>query len=144
MIQRYKIIMEGQWEPRLDDQLKKGWGSLHKIDEGAEFVKYKDYAELAMQLIALRKEREAAVPVAYVAHYESGALHGVCEKDDPVKMEWLKRGFTITPLYAAPPAQPVAVPDEAKGKIDPDAPDYSDGYRVGWNACSAAMLKEAK
>ena len=42
-------------------------------------------------------------------------------------------------------AEPVAikchVPHEAKGRIDPDEPNYSDGYRVGWNSCRAAMLQ---
>lgn len=42
--------------------------------------------------------------------------------------------------YTPTPA-PVSVPNVASGVIDPDDPEYSDGYRVGWNACRAAMLQ---
>ncbi|MBJ8882523.1 DUF551 domain-containing protein, partial [Citrobacter freundii] len=51
----------------------------------------------------------------------------------------------IDGAIAAFGAEPVAikchVPHEAKGRIDPDEPNYSDGYRVGWNSCRAAMLQ---
>ncbi|HED4144821.1 TPA: hypothetical protein R4286_001965 [Raoultella ornithinolytica] len=52
-------------------------------------------------------------PVAFIARYESGAIHGTCDRDDPVKMEWLKRGMDVSPLYAAPQLpQPAAVSEK--------------------------------
>lgn len=52
-------------------------------------------------------------PVAFIARYESGAIHGTCDRDDPVKMEWLKRGMDVSPLYAAPQLpQPEAVSEK--------------------------------
>ncbi|MGH4533517.1 DUF551 domain-containing protein [Klebsiella pneumoniae] len=51
-------------------------------------------------------------PVAFIAMYESGAIHGTCYRDDPVKMEWLKRGMDVSPLYAAPQLPQPAVVSE--------------------------------
>ncbi|HBZ1915517.1 TPA: DUF551 domain-containing protein [Klebsiella pneumoniae] len=51
-------------------------------------------------------------PVAFIARYESGAIHGTCDRDDPVKMEWLKRGMDVSPLYAAPQLPQPAVVSE--------------------------------
>ena len=49
-------------------------------------------------------------PVAFIARYESGAIHGTCDRDDPVKMEWLK--LDVPPLYAAPQLPQPAVVSE--------------------------------
>ncbi|EPK0914370.1 hypothetical protein WJB00_003996 [Klebsiella pneumoniae] len=51
-------------------------------------------------------------PVAFIARYESGAIHGTCDRGDPVMMEWLKRGMDVSPLYAAPQLPQPAVVSE--------------------------------
>src|SRR5690606_14868493 len=56
-------------------------------------------AEIALAALTAGMEQE---PVAYIAKYESGTIHGVCDRDDTVNIEWLKRGMSVTPLYAAP------------------------------------------
>ena len=66
-------------------------------------------AEIALAALTAGMEQE---PVAYIAKYESGTIHGVCDRDDTVKIEWLKRGMSVTPLYAAPQLPQPAVPDE--------------------------------
>lgn len=63
---------------------------------------------LARELLALRKEREAAVPVACLYHTGQVLTRAECD-DDKVFAICCK---VETPLYAAPPAQPVAVPDD--------------------------------
>jgi hypothetical protein len=107
-----------------------------------------DIQEMARRLLAA----EAQEPVAFMAKYKSGAVHGTCDLDDTVKMEWLKRGMTLTPLYAAP--QPVAVPDDATPEnvqilASTYAPrgityqwdsDECNAAADSWNACRAAML----
>ncbi|EJK1952100.1 hypothetical protein ACJY8V_000978 [Escherichia coli] len=100
---------------------------------------------MAREILTLRKEREAAVPVAW-----RNKLSGWCGTVVMQGKSPLDCGFE--PLYTAPPAQPVAVPDEM-------IPILSDGEIIGyerhgekfsaivgatWNACRAAMLKEAK
>lgn len=69
---------------------------------------------MARELLALRKEREAAVPVAYIiqdadarARGEKGFLRRFADisAEDIIEYE-----ISITALYTAPPAQPVAVP----------------------------------
>ena len=64
--------------------------------------------EMARQLLAGLEQE----PVAYIAKYESGAIHGTCDRDDPVKVEWLKRGMVVSPLYAAPQLPQPAVVSE--------------------------------
>lgn len=128
------------------------------IEDGFNDIRDKEVMMLIREVKAWREDMGEKVPVAYVSHYESGALHGVCEKDDPVKMEWLKRGFTITPLYDAPPARQVLLPDwtneqcleflsiafrhaEIKGDIEMD--DIRLGIKMV-NSGRAAMMQEAK
>ncbi|MGY6030715.1 hypothetical protein [Phytobacter sp. AG2a] len=71
-------------------------------------------------------------PVAYIAYYDSGAIHGVCQWDDTVKMEWLKRGFSVQPIYTHPaPSIPAAVPEEGKTEIKwRDLALQFDGHRM--------------
>ncbi|EPH0085532.1 hypothetical protein RFE81_000589 [Klebsiella pneumoniae] len=81
-----------------------------RLQEIAEdgFLKHGESKELArMALAAMDSE-----PVAFIARYESGAIHGTCDRDDPVKMEWLKRGMDVSPLYAAPQLPQPAVVSE--------------------------------
>lgn len=68
---------------------------------------------VAIVEMALRKEREAAVPEYYVVVTSVGVWQAkyktLAEAQDHIK-PWLK-GFSIKPIYTAPPAQPVAAPD---------------------------------
>lgn len=58
-------------------------------------------------------------PVAFIAYYDSGLRVGVCDVDDTVKMEWLKRGLNIKALYTAPrlPAGEVVITKNEHGNI---------------------------
>lgn len=122
-------------------------------EEGYNDATDREVAAMVEQLLAV----EGQEPVACIAKYESGAVHGTCERADPVAMEWLKRGMTLTPLYTAPPAplaQPVHVPDEkafyewARSDIDLSITLESETYmwiaRASWNACRAAMIQGAE
>lgn len=113
-----------------------------------------DIIAMASQLLA-GMERE---PVAYIAKYESGAIHGTCDRDDPVKMEWLKRGMAVSPLYAAPQLPQPAVPDEILTRIEHEANHVTAWHHIDEhsckvnrrdlltlvNACRAAMLQGAE
>jgi|GEM_PF-1031107 len=101
------------------------------------------HADIAM-LKAMARQLLAGLeqePVAYIAKYESGAIHGTCDRDDPVKMEWLKRGMVVSPLYAAPQLPQPAVPDEYIAPVR--TPTYL-GFEADWNSCRAAMLQGAE
>ncbi|EOC1186516.1 hypothetical protein AAAW61_003783 [Cronobacter sakazakii] len=76
------------------------------------------------ELLALRKERERAEPVAYMigGHY---LMHANDPKVDNYS--------SAVALYTEPPAPEVP----AAYEINDDATDY----HLGWNACCAAMLK---
>lgn len=115
--------------------------------------------ELARALLAAYEQE----PVAFIAYYESGAIHGVCQSDDTVKMEWLKRGFNVLPLYTHPapsiPAVPVgdradfetfvrSIPNGCN-ELAVDAAGFYKNSKVhymfaAWNACRAAMLNGGK
>lgn len=92
--------------------------TLEDLREIAYCGSYDDMQRsLARALLAVHEQE----PVAYIAFYESGLTHGVCNKDDTVKMEWLKRGFSVKPLYSHPaPSIPAAVPE-----VDADDNFYS-------------------
>ncbi|CCS30235.1 hypothetical protein [Salmonella enterica] len=94
-----------------------------------------------MQGIANAMDSE---PVAFIAHYESGLRVGICDADDTVKMEWLRRELNVKPLFTAPPA-PVAVPDECPRSIIDDAEEFDSAEEMArtiWTACRAAMQAE--
>jgi len=102
---------------------------------------------LARELLALRKEREAAVPVAVVDIQRGrgdGRKYALC---------YTSLGHSLPDdvynLYTAPPAQPVAVPDAIcvrQAIANMEKHEYSDttnvAYKQGWNDCRAAMLKQ--
>ena len=123
---------------------------------------------------ALRKEREAAVPVAWLRESALKDIH----KDawtPLIVMENRRDGVDLSesyevsfiPLYTSPPAQPVAVPDDADPRdefesqfpIPRNAQRCGKGYVCtsysgwaahefinkweGWKACRAAMLAAA-
>ena len=93
--------------------------------------------ELIRELLE-RRERDGQEPVAWM-HSDNGLGIPAITRSKKVADSWASNGWAIKPLYAAMPAP--AVPDVAKSVIDPDDPEHSDGYRNGWNACRAAMLK---
>lgn len=109
-----------------------------------------EVAAMARQMLAGLEQE----PVAFIARYESGAIHGTCDRDDPVKMEWLKRGMAVSPLYAAAQLPQPAVADEAaifEAAIDvcrkSDAIDehaWNHGVlsvMAAFDKCRAAMLQ---
>ena len=90
-------------------------------------------------------------PVAFIAKHESGAIHETCDRDDPVKMEWLKRGMNVSPLYAAPQLpQPASVVSDAATAIRACMSEFPESARdiveecadIAENACRAAMLNQ--
>lgn len=109
---------------------------------------------MARELRTYRNEREAAVPVAWISERNLknlGKSYSVYVKHEPVMVRPI-------PLYATPPAQPVAVSEwtneqcleflsiafrhaEIKGDIEMD--DIRLGIKMV-NSGRAAMLKEAK
>jgi len=101
---------------------------------------------LARELLSLRKEREAAVPVFEV---EISGEHWINAGPAKGVDFWLLPDGIIT-LYAAPPAQPVAVLDEMLAAMEEvlriSDRDHEAWHRVrdGIASCRAAMLKEAK
>ncbi|EPT7030641.1 DUF551 domain-containing protein [Cronobacter malonaticus] len=110
--------------------------------------------QLTTPLLALRKEREAAVPVYQCM--DDGKWYDTEKRlYDEVK----ENGNECRVLYAAPPAQPVAVPDgeqlralfdawfESDCSFDrsPDATEedniaWRESYWYVWKRCRAAML----
>lgn len=110
------------------------------LESGARSLK-EDYTLAAYKMLLATMDSE---PVAFIAKYESGAIHGTCDRDDPVKMEWLKRGMDVSPLYRH--AQPApAVPDEMYWQDAPvEGSTRAAAYASGWNACRAAMLNGGK
>lgn len=97
---------------------------------------------VAIVEMALRKEREAAVPVLYaseetLACARAGELHVKC-LSEPM-------GDAVIPLFTV--AQPVAVPDaicvrQAIANMENHECDVTVNvaYKFGWNDCRAAML----
>lgn len=85
---------------------------LQRISSGEAVVGI-DFGNLIIrELAAFRLAAMDSEPVAFIARYESGAIHGTCDRDDPAKMEWLKRGMDVSPLYAAPQLPQPAVVSE--------------------------------
>ncbi|MDI7502960.1 hypothetical protein [Cronobacter dublinensis] len=78
---------------------------LEKLSEYDCADRY-EVMSMATELLALRKEREAAVPVAYIskADLDAGYPHILARKD-------YSKACPMA-VFAAPPAQPVAVPNE--------------------------------
>ncbi|EPN1652009.1 hypothetical protein [Cronobacter dublinensis] len=92
---------------------------------------------------ALRKEREAAVPVGFIhpfTPFTFGKSSGAIFKE-------ATRNY-YKPVYAAPPAPPVAVPDDPPEYLLPQGGSNDASYRrgaviLGWKLCRAAMLAVA-
>ncbi|MDI7682359.1 hypothetical protein QLZ14_16615 [Cronobacter sakazakii] len=117
---------------------------LEKLSEYDCADRY-EVMSMATELLALRKEREAAVPVAWTE---------VCEITNMHATGLYLRGFPDNsqgrdiPLYTTPPAQPVAVPDETfdewsrrcEIQLTLCRPEFREVAEISWNACRAAML----
>lgn len=104
-----------------------------------------DVNTMARELLALRKEREAAVPAIHRWRRVSVEPYGPYpwHYEDFTSFSKPAEGIEDEYFYDAPPAQPVAVPDEATWEDAPANCENVD-WAQGWNACRAAMLKEAK
>lgn len=88
--------------------------SNERLEEMRDYdtcVTLKESEAMARELLALRKEREAAVPVALRMRYRSDTAMTGWSYSDKYSGE-VPDGFEVEVLYAAPPAQPVAVPDD--------------------------------
>lgn len=117
---------------------------IAELESGARSLK-EDYTLAAYKMLLATMDSE---PVAFIAKYESGAIHGTCDRDDPVKMEWLKRGMDVSPLYTHAQPTPV-VPDEVTTEDCPalvkyDVTEVDEAWACGFNACRAAMLNGGK
>ncbi|EOD6737730.1 DUF551 domain-containing protein [Cronobacter sakazakii] len=100
------------------------------INQGSEFAK------MASELLALRKERERAEPVEHESHirrevHVGGNTWAQCSTQAFERAK--ARGAICRVLYESPPAPVVP----AAYEIDSNATDY----HRGWNACRATMLQ---
>ncbi|EMR9403223.1 hypothetical protein WKN98_001627 [Escherichia coli] len=88
----------------------------HREKEDGRWVKYEDYEQLEKELLALRKERERAEPVAYMigGHY---LMHANDPKVDNYS--------SAVPLYTAPPA-PAVVDDSLTAALCPSCHERID------------------
>lgn len=92
---------------------------------------------IVRELLALRKEREAAVPAINVIFKDGWPIPetvGVVAGSE-------KLPDGAHDFYAAPPAQPVAVPDEITERIGGLDWGWQGEFNRGWNACRAVMLQ---
>lgn len=89
----------------LCDDLKRWQGYYDPVDDKGQHEMFVRAADAVTELLALRKEREAAVPVACLYHTGQVLTRAECN-DDKVFAICCK---VETPLYATPPAQPVEV-----------------------------------
>lgn len=133
---------------------------LERLAETGHIASHADVISMASELLALRKEREAPLSVSVVQPVMF--IDGDISSDDADKLAKIIRGFNEEderPLAKmariirenphptnecdmpkAPPAQPVAVPDEATWEDAPANCENVD-WAQGCNACRAAMLK---
>ncbi|ELY2632448.1 hypothetical protein SMY59_002715 [Cronobacter sakazakii] len=112
------------------------WDELNDSLAPPEVVK-----AIVLELSELRKEREAAVPVAYIskADLDAGYPHILARKD-------YSKACPMA-VFAAPPAQPVAAPEKCPRSVYEVIYQECDGFvecsanaETIWNACRAAML----
>ena len=103
--------------------------AAHEIGSDA-YPRRAEWQAMASALLAAHEQE----PVAYISYYESGLNHGVCQKDDTVKMEWLKRGFSVQPLYTHPTPELIAIVD----RLNLSGYEHEDGEVTPQN--SAAVV----
>ncbi|ELY4440300.1 hypothetical protein SMZ43_003982 [Cronobacter dublinensis] len=96
----------------LCDDLKRWQRYYDPVDDKGQHEMFVSAADAVTELLALRKEREAAVPV-----YQERRFHVSGKKQIEYWAEINKGAYQYLPeserriVYAAPPAQPVAVPE---------------------------------
>ncbi|WP_373421387.1 hypothetical protein [Cronobacter sakazakii] len=122
----------------------------HREKEDGRWVKYEDYEQLEEELLALRKERERAEPVAWRWRWSDDA-EGHWRYTE--ERRETRGSVTAVPLYTAPPA-PV-VPDGLKRAVEfyeqvkqENTPAETGAWKdaVNWvldEACRTAMLNQA-
>lgn len=87
---------------------------IEEIRDCDTCVTFEESAAMARELLALRKEREAAVPVAWIVHSRTGDQ--LTQDGDYVANAEGMANIHSTPLYSAPPVQSVqAIPVMYKG-----------------------------
>lgn len=85
-------------------------------------------------------------PVAW--RHDNGPFAGIAiTRAKSVADSWIAKGWTVTPLYTAPPepAVPEAISTrQAIIKMESHEPcdSINVAYKLGWNACRAAMLAQ--
>ncbi|WAH51934.1 hypothetical protein LMA04_17830 [Pseudescherichia vulneris] len=112
---------------------------LEEIRDCDTCVTFEESAAMACELLALRKEREAAVPVRYMNRY-TGACYTLEQQPDAATDT-----AVYVPLYDV--AQPVAVPtfEEWCQRTEQKPVGWvREAMREAYEGCLAAMLKEAK
>ncbi|HIE5059741.1 TPA: DUF551 domain-containing protein [Serratia marcescens] len=93
--------------------------------------------EVEMWLLLANRE---AQPVAW--RHDDGPFAGIAiTRAKSVADSWIAKGWTVTPLYTAPPAP--AVPESIiTAPIEAMRCGPAASYVLGWNACRAAMLAQ--
>ncbi|BEM02894.1 hypothetical protein SM14VA4_04660 [Serratia marcescens] len=122
------------------------WGFLAKRRKDSGEYADSTYEDMWKAWVAGREalaNREAQ-PVAW--RHDDGPFAGIAiTRAKSVADSWMAKGWTVTPLYTAPPAP--AVPPEATPEDIPQEHNintYSGiTWAAAWNACRAAMLAAA-
>lgn len=91
---------------------------LEELAKGDMEVWYSESQSMARELLALRKERERAAPVAW-RHDDGPFASGALTRSKSLAESWIGNGWKVTPLYTAPPA-PVVTDG---WKLVPEIPD---------------------
>lgn len=99
---------------------------------------------ISVELLAVREAQ--SVPVAWQAESKV-RCNRMTTLNKEVAADWAFKGFTVTPLFTAPPAP--AVPGQYEILVQTGGVNIAvkDGitknhlYGIGWNACRAAMLQ---
>ncbi|EPS5732842.1 hypothetical protein ACVF5T_001734 [Cronobacter sakazakii] len=92
---------------------------LAKIHDGSESQAWEESALIVEELLALRKEREKAEPVAW-RHDGGPFASGALTRSKSVAERWIANGWKVTALYTEPPA-PV---DDDSLPYDPQIAEY--------------------
>ncbi|EOC0346238.1 hypothetical protein ACI0ZS_000299 [Cronobacter turicensis] len=99
----------------LCDDLKRWQGYYDPVDDKGQHEMFVRAADAVTELLALRKEREATVPVA-VAGFDAAEAIRACMDEFPESVHDIVEECaqiaenTISTRHTTPPAQPVAVP----------------------------------
>ncbi|ELQ6218509.1 hypothetical protein R2301_003983 [Cronobacter dublinensis] len=130
----------------LCDDLKRWQGYYDPVDDKGQHEMFVSAADAVTELLALRKEREAAVPVAYA---DPQAFRNFQAGTATKEWVWAKPDAGLVPVFVeAPPAPPApVVPDDMPKGLAGQIVSLL-AHNIGdkllaqkiWNACRAAML----